>query len=70
MQELGIGLVEVGLFTFVFSGKASLAPNVGPSIATAGLGSTLLEGEPLALRIGSHRFFDAEQPAQVIEVAL
>ena len=36
----------------VFPAEGALAPDVGPALAAGGLGGALLEGEPVALRVG------------------
>jgi hypothetical protein len=47
--------VEIALLFFVFPGEKILLPDVGEAFAAAGLGSSLLKGEPLAGRVCRNR---------------
>ena len=68
--QLGKGGVEVGSLALVFPAKAILAPDIGPALAAGGLGGTLLEGEPVAGRVGADRIGYFQQAAEVVEMAL
>ena len=61
---------EVLALALVLPGEAAALPHVGPAVAAAGLRRALLEGVPVALRIGLGRRLLAEHAAQVDEVLL
>ena len=70
VQQLGVGGVEVLVLALVLPGEGALAPDVGPALAAAGLGGALLEGEPVAGRVGGDRVGAVEEAAEVVEVGL
>ena len=70
LEELGVGLIEVGVLTLVLPGEMAHLPDVGPALAAGRLARARLEGEPLAGRISLGRRRVANQPAQVDEVLL
>ena len=70
VEELAEGGVEVAVAALVLPGEAVLAPDVGPALAAAGLGGALLEGEPVAARVGGGGIFQPEQAAEVVEMGL
>src|SRR3546814_6054184 len=70
LQQLAIGLVEIGVPPFILPAETFAAPDIGPAVAAAGLIRALFEGEPLALAIGGDRVEDTEQRTQIIEMTL
>jgi hypothetical protein len=73
-RRVQLQLLEGGLqvlpLALVLPAEAGAAPDVGPAVAAAGLGRAILEGEPLADRVGLGRRGLVEQPAQVDEMLL
>ena len=77
LEELGVGLVEVGVLAFVLPRKMAHLPDVGPAsplrtfgVPAGRLAGARLESEPLAGRISLGRRRMADQPAQVDKVLL
>ena len=70
LQQLVVGFFQIFSRALIFPRKAFLAPNVRPAFAAAGLRGTFFEGKPFAFWISRDRIDDAEQRAQIIEVAL
>ena len=70
LQELAIGLVQVGVLSLVLPGEVAHLPDVGPPVAAGRLARAGLEGVPAARGIGLGRRRLAQQRAQVVEVRL
>jgi hypothetical protein len=70
LEQLLIGLVQIGVFAFVLPGEEAFFPDVGRALATALLGGASLEGEPFAGGVLLGRGGVADQAAQVDEVLL
>ena len=68
--ELRVGRGEVLALALVLPGEVVAHPDVGEALATLGLAGSLLEGVPLAGRVGVVGRGLAEHPAQVDEVLL
>ena len=73
-RRVQLQLLEGGLqvlpLALVLPAEAGAPPDIGPAVAAAGLGRPVLEGEPLAGRVGLGRRGLVEQPAQVDEMLL
>lgn len=61
---------QLPAWPFILPSETLAPPDVSPLLAPAGLGRALFEGEPFARRVGGDRVDDAEQRAQIVEVAL
>ena len=54
-QQLGVGRLQVLVLALVLPAEVAAHPDVGPAVAALGLLDALLEGVPLALRVGLGR---------------
>ncbi len=70
LQELLVGLGEVGASALVFEGEEAAFPDVGPTVAAAALGGPFFEGKDLAGGVGFSRLGVADQFAEVEEMLL
>jgi hypothetical protein len=70
LQELSVGLLEIGVSAFILPTETFAPPHVGPAIAATRLVRSLLERERGAGGIGRHRIGHAQQRAEIIEMAL
>jgi hypothetical protein len=68
--ELRVGGRQVFALALVLPGEVVAHPNVGEPVATLGLAGALLEGVPLAGRVGVVGRGLAKHPAQVDEMLL
>ena len=70
LEQLLVGVVEVGVPTLVFPGEVAALPDIGPALATALRADARLKGEALAGRVVFGRRRVAHQAAPIEEVFL
>src|SRR3546814_5166844 len=70
LQQLAIGLVEIGVPPFILPDDTFAAPAIGPAVAAAGLIRALFAGVHLALATGRDLVAYTEHRTQILELTL
>src|SRR6185369_8619359 len=68
--ELNERSIKIFVLALVLPGKATLFPDIGPSLATPHLAGTHFEGVPCSVRVGFDWCLLPDQGADIIEVGL
>ena len=70
LQQLGIGLVQIGVSPLIFPAEAFAPPHIGPAVAAAGLAGALFEGEPVSHGVGRYGIEHPQKCTEIVEMTL